>query len=178
MQGIYILAMRTQDLFPSFIRGPARWRPPRKPARNGGFSRVEVSLALGNIAFWFPAILGLLPVGLNSARNAVDMTIGSQIMQRVTTEIRQTDVNSLTATNMLFDDQGNKVTNSSKMLYGVKVTLKAVSLPGGDSANPHLIQATIVIANNPGADPDPFSNPGNANRGNRVCSVLLAGTLP
>ena len=45
------------------------------------FSLVEVTIALGIVAFGLVAVLGLIPVGLNAARDAVSDTRTSQIAQ-------------------------------------------------------------------------------------------------
>ncbi len=79
--------------------------PPVKPletesrksaAPAGGFSLVEVTLALGVFAVAFLALFGLLPRGLEIFRQAMGVSIGAQIAQRVINEAQQTDFDVLT----------------------------------------------------------------------------------
>ena len=61
----------------------------RKRFINGnGFSLVEVMLALAIVSIGLIAILGLLPTGLRSARDAADNTISATVVQDVFSTIR------------------------------------------------------------------------------------------
>jgi uncharacterized protein (TIGR02598 family) len=51
--------------------------------RNHGFSLVEVTLAIGLIAFALLAVVGLLPIGIQSSKDAGDDTRTSAIAQDV-----------------------------------------------------------------------------------------------
>ena len=48
-----------------------------------GFSLIEVVIALGIISFALVAVIGLLPTGLNSQRQAVDQAFGAQALNDV-----------------------------------------------------------------------------------------------
>jgi prepilin-type N-terminal cleavage/methylation domain-containing protein len=48
-----------------------------------GFSLIEVVIALGIISFALVAVIGLLPTGLNSQRQAVDQAFGAQALNAV-----------------------------------------------------------------------------------------------
>jgi uncharacterized protein (TIGR02598 family) len=103
------------------------------------FTLIEVALSLGIISFAFVGVLGLLPVGLDVSRKAIDATIGAQIAQKLITEVQQTDFSLLTDSNTkfstdflltaplaaqaanapsYFDDQGNKITDPSAISNG------------------------------------------------------------
>jgi uncharacterized protein (TIGR02598 family) len=69
---------------------------PRQIQKIHGFSLVEVVLAVGVVSFAFVAILGLLPAGMTQFRQAVDLSVCSQIAQRVIIDAQQTDFNVLT----------------------------------------------------------------------------------
>lgn len=56
--------------------------------KTAAFSLVEVTLAIGIIAFGLLAIIGLLPVGMNSGRESVDATHAQLIAQDVFDRIR------------------------------------------------------------------------------------------
>lgn len=68
-----------------------------------GFSLVEVTLALGIAAFCLVAIFGLLPVGLNSNRAAIEQTAAAGVAQAIIADLRATqNSNPSTATSKLF----------------------------------------------------------------------------
>lgn len=135
----------------------------RKPSGSHGFSLVEVTLAIGIVAFAFVSILGLIPVGLTNFRGAMDNSIKSQIQQQVTSDVRQTGFVKLQEKQPLryFDEQGvikgtslDNLTpvEMSQILYDVNtVALVPSPILGGDLSE----MATIVIeiARNPGRKP-------------------------
>ena len=55
-----------------------------------GFSLVEVTLALGIAAFCFIAVIGIIPVGVQTNRNATSQTAATNIMTAVVTDLRAT----------------------------------------------------------------------------------------
>ncbi len=93
-----------------------------------GFSLVEITLAIGIVAFAFVGLFALLPAGLTTFRQAMDTSVGAQIAQRIAGELQETDYftvlkncepslydyrNSDSQVGLLprryFDDQGNEV---------------------------------------------------------------------
>jgi uncharacterized protein (TIGR02598 family) len=54
----------------------------------GGFSMVEVTLAIGVVAVGLLAVFALVPVGLNSGRDAMDATRSSLMLQDVYSRVR------------------------------------------------------------------------------------------
>jgi uncharacterized protein (TIGR02598 family) len=62
---------------------------------SAGFSLVEVTVSIGIVAFAFVALFGLIPTGLTTFRQAMDSSIGSQIAQRVISDVQQTDFDVL-----------------------------------------------------------------------------------
>lgn len=137
----------------------------------GGFSLVEVVLAIGVVAFAFIAIFGMLPTGMGISRQAMDASVGSQIAQRVINDAQQTDFSELlkdasgktiAGTNQTgrkavryFDDQGGELTEASRHLaiYHVNTRIMpATAMPkvGTSNAdNVHLAIVTVQVANNP-----------------------------
>lgn len=63
--------------------------------RDHAFSLVEATLAVGIIAFALTALMALLPAGLTTFREAMGITVGMQIAQRVLSEAQQTDFDIL-----------------------------------------------------------------------------------
>lgn len=131
----------------------------------GGFSLVEVTLAIGVVGFAFVALLGLLPVGMQTFRQAVDTSVRSQIVQRVFNEALQTNFETLVSvpsSDLYFDDQGNEVPRTES-IYHVNVQIfPQTDLPtpasgGTNGANTNLATIRIKIANNPAHVADPFA---------------------
>jgi uncharacterized protein (TIGR02598 family) len=127
-----------------------------------GFTLVEITLAIGIVAFGFVAILGLLPTGMSLFRRAMDCSIGAQIAQRVINDAQQTDFSVLidggsaeifTKTVRYFNDQGRELSGPEGAVYHVNTrVLIATGLPvtGSTIINPDLATVTIQVANNPG----------------------------
>lgn len=102
------------------------------------FSLIEVTLALGVIGFCLLAIFALIPVGLNSARDAIDSTHLSLIVADVQTRVRSsvTDAtfassNDLTLPALYYDQDGTALPNYTGAVYRVIATVA-----GDWSANP------------------------------------------
>ena len=55
-----------------------------------GFSLVEVTLALGVAAFCLIAVFGLIPVGVQTNRNATSQTAATNIIALVVADLRAT----------------------------------------------------------------------------------------
>jgi uncharacterized protein (TIGR02598 family) len=97
------------------------------------FSLVEVTLALGIAAFCLIAVFGLMPVGVQTNRNATSQTAATNILSSVVSDIRASPkghANSAkyairrskgNTTTMYFDGQGQVTTllgaNSRYRLY-------------------------------------------------------------
>lgn len=63
-----------------------------------GFSLVEVTLALGICGFCLIAVFGLMPVGVQTNRNAISQTAAASIMAAVISDLRATPKASSTST--------------------------------------------------------------------------------
>jgi len=159
---------------------PNRFRFRR--ARSSGFSLVEVVLAIGVFTFGFVAVLGLLPTGLQLYRESVQMSVSSQIAQRVINDAQQTDFTVLTDEDNLpdsldtftfqapkvavgafryFDEQGNEVVPANgslssselaRVVYWVNTRIK----PRTDRG-----QSTTRIASLATVTVQVANNPGN-----------------
>lgn len=134
--------------------------PVTKPSSSDAFSLIEVVLAIGIVAFAFVAILGLLPVGMTTFRQAMDTSTSSQIIQRVINEAQQTKYATLVesgSTTKHFDDQGNEV-EPAFSIYTVEVLVTAPTILPESSAGPsaNLASVRVRVAHNPGRDPNPF----------------------
>lgn len=57
-----------------------------------GFSLVEVALALGVAAFALVAIIGLVPIGINSVQGSLERTTAANIVANVAADLKVTSV--------------------------------------------------------------------------------------
>ncbi len=120
-------------------------------SKPSGFSLVEVALAIGIVAFAFVALMSLLPAGLTTFRRALDVSICSQIAQRIVSEAQQVDFDVLTDKNNLpasaagkehsfrmrrpgttetwvryFDEQGNEIVPTKPPTLSPEENLKVI----------------------------------------------------
>jgi uncharacterized protein (TIGR02598 family) len=117
--------------------------------RQSAFSLVEVTLALGIIAFALIAILGLVPVGMKSSGEAIDAThtalIGQDVQKRVkriavsTTFTSGTDVSSI----WFYDHDGAFLgtATSATAFYRADTTIHK---DWGANASPPNVDATLL----------------------------------
>ena len=61
-----------------------------RPSKQSAFSLVEVTLALGIAAFCLIAVVGLLPVGMNSNQTATEQTNSVGILSAIAADLRAT----------------------------------------------------------------------------------------
>lgn len=136
--------------------------PPRLPARflrraARAFTLVECALALAVVGIAFVPIMGLLPVGLNTSREAINFSIGSNIAQQLFNAAQQTDFNILTGSSSTvgavryFDYQGVEVKDagSPSITYHAKTRVVATTAyPGAAGSNPSVATVTIQVALN------------------------------
>lgn len=98
------------------------------------FSLVEVVLALGICSFAMIAIVGMIPVGLSTFRDAMDTSVQSQIVQGLASEILLTDYWNIQEKPYYYDDQGSPLQDSEaamapNLAYTAVVQTGAVLMP-------------------------------------------------
>lgn len=113
--------------------------------RSAAFTLVESVVAIGIVSFAMMSILGLIPVGLGTFRQAMSLTVETSIVQSVSGELMRADYTNLSSTNIYFDQEGNKVTESDQQrLYVARVlapeALDATGLVSSDAARKVSIQ--------------------------------------
>jgi uncharacterized protein (TIGR02598 family) len=123
------------------------------------FSLVEVTLALGIVAFGLVSIVGLVPVGLNAAKSAVDSTKTCLIAQDVSTRV----VSSIT-TDTQFGSIQSSGTSLGPWFYDVNGTYL-----GTVSSGTALYSAQAMIA--------PFQSTSSTNLPNVNSNVLQGVTV-
>jgi uncharacterized protein (TIGR02598 family) len=112
---------------------------------------VEVTLALGIMAFSLVSILGLVPSGLATFRAAMNASVGAQIVQQIVSDLRQTDwqnvaeLQDMVGEPRYYDDQGRELdADAQSAIYRVEVTVAAQDLGGVASDN--LARAVVEIS--------------------------------
>jgi len=117
-----------------------------------GFSLVEVTLAIGIISFSLLTVLGLMPVGLTTLRQATEQTIESQIVQKIGSEAQLTSYSKLASSfsgkTFYYSDQGNYLGSSPASApvdtrYRAVATLSSCVFPGSTNA-PTTLSASLV----------------------------------
>jgi uncharacterized protein (TIGR02598 family) len=107
----------------------------------GAFSLVEVTLALGVGAFCLIAVFGLLPVGVQTNRNATSQTTATNIIAAVVSDLRATPkanptssqfaITFGTAKTLYFDGAGQFTTTlGANSRYQVNVTWNSSGFTG------------------------------------------------
>jgi len=119
---------------------------------NGGFSLVEIVLAIGITSFALIATLGLLPVGLNTLRESSTQTAAANISQYIRGELQQISFNPGTSFNVqnlnsatyYFTREGVK-TDANSGYYLAKFDLTNASVGGNtfDSTVAQNIKVTL-----------------------------------
>lgn len=98
-----------------------------------GFSLVEVTFALGIAAFCLIAVFGIIPVGVQTNRNATSQTAATNLMAAVVADLRATSTSSTTSaqfgiafgtnTTLYFDGTGQFTTSlSTNSRYQLNLT--------------------------------------------------------
>jgi uncharacterized protein (TIGR02598 family) len=74
--------------------------------RRAGFSLVEVTLAIGVVAFAFVALFALLPGGMTTFRRTIELGVCSQIAQQVISDLQQTEFARLVGSGTVVSNGG------------------------------------------------------------------------
>jgi uncharacterized protein (TIGR02598 family) len=150
-----------KPLDPQPLHGNSPLSPVQSPRTyRQAFSLIEVVLSLGIIAFAFVAIVGLIPVGLQTFRDSVDKTVETQIVQKLTAIAQQTEFSKLddvagasdTAPEYYyFNDEGEFVDDSdkAKSLYTAAIwkTGSTTELPAGATTSSMVTLNIRIYAN-------------------------------
>jgi uncharacterized protein (TIGR02598 family) len=78
------------------------------PSRDGGFSLIEVVLAVGIISFCLVSLMGLLSVSMNTSKASTTATTDSLLFQRVVNQLRVAAIQRNTAQAGDLDEDANR----------------------------------------------------------------------
>lgn len=87
------------------------------PRRFAGFSLVEITIAMGILAFVLLSIIGLLGVGLNSGRSAQIETAKVSAARFVLTSVQTNDPGTLSGSNLWFNYDGMTKASSNEAYF-------------------------------------------------------------
>lgn len=118
--------------------------------KSGGFSLIEVVVAIGVVAYAVFGVLGLLPVGIKGFQNATCQSAGSDVLSSLSVALR-----SAQTTNGTNFDWSFNGTACSYTVGGTKNTnaWSTLSLEGASSANSFYRQLAAVCIVTPPTSP-------------------------
>ncbi len=121
------------------------WNSPR----SGGFTLVEVTMAIGIISFALLTMIGLMPAGLGALRDSTQQSINAQILQQISSGLvvksfeSRTDFSGFGGTNLYFDQEAQPLANSSGARYRAAVTAQHPCLPGVSGADVQNLASSL-----------------------------------
>jgi len=133
-----------------FANNETVMRGEQKYSRCSGFSLVEVTLAIGIVAFAVLSCVGLNGVSLSSMREAKRTEISGRIFRTVLNEgliCDYTNLSSLQGTSY-FDFEGTILSGAAAMSaapYQVDVEVKPVSFRDGGTAATNLASSSLLV---------------------------------
>lgn len=107
----------------------------RFPALRAGFTLVEVTLSVGVLSIAMVSVMGLLPFGLSTFREAMTNTVESQIVQGISNDILLTEFDQLPGLvekELEYDNDGRPLgvgNASGRPVYTARIVLQALDDP-------------------------------------------------
>jgi uncharacterized protein (TIGR02598 family) len=112
------------------------------------FSLVEVTIAMGVMAFAATTILALIPNGLTAASRSSHATVAARLAAEVQSEIQQVGLASFPTDTTYFDADGKILPNSTGAVYDVYRSVEDCTLPGAGAAS--FKKVIVQVVKNPG----------------------------
>lgn len=96
------------------------------------------------------AVLGMLPNSMSQFRRAVDLSVSSQVIQRIAAQSRQADFSEVVKAagerTIYFNDQGEEVGSPDSSTYAARVRIEPQAvLPGASQAAESLTVLAIEV---------------------------------
>lgn len=154
--------------------------PSKKSTHCRGFSLVETTIAVGIAATVLVALVGLIPVSLDTLREASNTTASARIVQSISSDYRMREWSDVlqqqqqgSPEDYSFDGQGTRVkAGDTSAIFTARVSVTdAKPLPGMSSSNPRLKAVQILVTSSPNPDLA-FQQPATCKR----AQTLLAQT--
>jgi uncharacterized protein (TIGR02598 family) len=128
----------------------------RRIRSRSGFSLIEVTLALGIMAFAAVAIMGLLPIGLTASQRSTSTTAAARLAAEVQSELQQVGLSSFATNTTAFDADGRLVRDmngatvpgtTTPPVYDVYRAVQMCPLPGTNAGT--LQRVVVQVVKNP-----------------------------
>lgn len=103
--------------------------------KQGGFSLVEVTLAIGIASFVLMTLIGIMPVGLSATLESARQTAYSQIVSQISSDLGMLpfgEVGSYAAETQYFDQQGNKLNGAETAIFAVTMQVAPPTYPNSE----------------------------------------------
>jgi uncharacterized protein (TIGR02598 family) len=114
------------------------------------FSLVEVVIALGLFTFAAVGIFALIPISLETSRNAIETNRRAQIIQQVVNTLQEQSFYNLGNTQFVYAYDGSTPNVTNPVYYTVKVAVQtSTTLPTTDGSTVQtssLIPVTLAIS--------------------------------
>lgn len=130
--------------------------------RKGGFTLIEVVVAVGIVATVFVALMGMLPIGIDTMRDASEVTMRAQIAQKLIGEIQLAEwrpdggsgdavILNYDGEKRFYDEFGNRTPGESGGLYTalIEVNPDPVILPNTVEGNEFMKYVSVKVAFTP-----------------------------
>jgi uncharacterized protein (TIGR02598 family) len=118
--------------------------------RQAAFSLVEVVMALGIAAFCLVALLGLMPVGLKTVRDARGDSLRAEILKSMGNIAQQTDyslLGNLAGKKYYFDINGLVVNSTSAdAIYEAALSTGTVNVPSSSTSTALSGATSVTVA--------------------------------
>ena len=108
--------------------------------RRAAFSLVEVTIALGIASMAIVSVMGMMPIGLNTMREAMDQTTEAQILRQISTGASLYPFDRLgdyaAAGPYLFTQDGTmQSSRNAQTRYSLTVIMTNATFPGSSNAS-------------------------------------------
>lgn len=132
-----------------------------------GFSLAETVIAVGITASVIVTLVGMIPLSLDTLRQAAILTAEARITQAIAADYRMREWSEVVqqqqeggCRDFSFDGQGTRVKQGdASTIFTARVTVSdALPLPGMQQTNPRLKNVQILVTSSPNATAA-FANP-------------------
>lgn len=128
----------------------------------GGFSLIEVTLAIGIVSFALLAIIGVLPIGLVNAQQSIRQTTYSHMISRISSDLSLVPFSELSeGRDIYFDSDGLQMASAENATFcaDIRPGQQGAAYPGSerlDDLQAHLKNVTVSIKRLVASDTDGY----------------------